>query len=119
MSEHLGAHGIPHIVLERHRVAERWRSERWVSLFAKGPAGHDRFPGMEFPDTAPDAFASKEQVADYFVACAGNIGAPIRCGVEVTSVRTHTDRPGFLVGTSQGTVGHASSWPRPDRSSGP
>ncbi|MGW4736399.1 FAD-dependent monooxygenase, partial [Streptomyces shenzhenensis] len=42
MSEHLRAHGIPHIVLERHRIAERWRSERWDSLVANGPAWHDR-----------------------------------------------------------------------------
>ncbi|MFJ5310053.1 flavin-containing monooxygenase [Streptomyces sp. NPDC088350] len=104
MSEHLGAHGIPHIVLERHRVAERWRSERWDSLVANGPAWHDRFPGMEFPGVAPDAFASKEQVADYFAAYAEKIGAPVRCGVDVTSVRRHTGRPGFLVETSEGSI---------------
>ena len=38
MSEHLGKLGIPHLVLERHRIAERWRSERWDSLVANGPA---------------------------------------------------------------------------------
>lgn len=104
MSEHLGAHGVPHIVLERHRVAGRWRSERWDSLVANGPAWHDRFPGMEFSDVAPDAFASKEQVADYFVAYAEKIGAPVRCGVEVTRVRRHTGRPGFRVETSEGPL---------------
>ena len=76
MSEHLGACGVPHLVLERHRIAERWRSERWDSLVANGPVWHDRFPGMEFLDLDPDAFASKEQVADYFVAYAEKIGAP-------------------------------------------
>ncbi|WP_244217654.1 FAD-dependent oxidoreductase, partial [Streptomyces carpinensis] len=104
MSEHLGAHGVPHVVLERHRIAERWRSERWDSLVANGPAWHDRFPGLEFPDVAPDAFASKEQVADYFVAYAEKIGAPIRCGVEVTSVRRHAGRAGFRVETSEGAI---------------
>lgn len=104
MSEHLGAHGIPHIVLERHRIAERWRSERWDSLVANGPAWHDRFPGLEFPDIAPDAFASKEKVADYFAAYAEKIAAPIRCGVEVTSVRRHHRRPGFQVETSEGVI---------------
>ena len=29
MSEHLSANGVPHLVLERYRIAERWRSERW------------------------------------------------------------------------------------------
>ncbi|SEM03357.1 flavin-containing monooxygenase [Streptacidiphilus jiangxiensis] len=104
MSEHLGAHGIPHVVLERHRIAERWRTERWDSLVANGPAWHDRFPGLEFADVAPDAFASKDQVAEYFSAYAEKIGAPIRCGVEVTSVRRHAGRPGFRVETSTGPI---------------
>lgn len=104
MSEHLGAHGIPHIVLERDRIAERWRSARWDSLVANGPAWHDRFPGLEFEGVAPDAFAPKEKVADYFVAYAEKIAAPIRCGVEVTSVRRHADRPGFRIETSEGII---------------
>lgn len=104
MSEHLGAHGVPHIVLERHRIAERWRSERWDSLVANGPAWHDRFPGLEFSEVDPDGFASKEQVADYLVAYAGKIGAPVRCGVEVTAVRRRAGRPGFRVETSEGSI---------------
>src|SRR5712675_3364776 len=104
MSEHLGACSVSHLVLERHRIAERWRSERWDSLVANGPAWHDRFPNMEFIDLDPDAFASKEQVADYFVAYAENIAAPIRCGVEVTSVTRHVGRPGFHAETTDGTV---------------
>src|ERR1700754_954811 len=86
MSEHLNRAGVPHLVLERGRIAERWRSARWDSLVANGPAWHDRFPGMEFRDLDPDGFAPKERVADYFAAYADKIGAPIRCGVEVTSV---------------------------------
>lgn len=38
MSDHLGKQGIPHVVLERSRIAERWRSERWEPLVANGPA---------------------------------------------------------------------------------
>ena len=29
MSEHLSKLGVPHLIVERHRIAERWRSERW------------------------------------------------------------------------------------------
>lgn len=104
MSEHLGKLGVQHVVLERHRIAERWRTERWDSLAANGPAWHDRFPSMEFADVAPDAFATKEQVADYFATYARMIGAPIRCGVEVTSVRKKAGEPGFRVQTSEGTI---------------
>lgn len=104
MSEHLTERGIPHLVLERSRIAERWRSERWDSLVANGPAWHDRFPGLEFDGLDPDGFASKDQVADYLAAYAEKIGAPIRCGVEVTSVRRNEGRPGFRVETSDGPL---------------
>ena len=95
MSEHLSECGRAAPRPGAHRIAERWRTERWDSLVANGPAWHDRFPGLEFVDVDPDAFASKEQVADYFVAYAEKIGAPIRCGVEVTSVRRNVGRPGL------------------------
>ena len=104
MSEHLSKCGVPHLVLERGRIAERWRSERWDSLVANGPAWHDRFPGMEFPGAHPDAFVAKEKVADYFVDYAGMIKAPIRCGVEVKEVRRNVGRPGFRVETSEGVI---------------
>ena len=104
MSEHLSKCDVPHVVLERHRIAERWRTERWDSLVANGPAWHDRFPGMEFPDTSPDSFVPKERVADYFVAYAKKIAAPIRCGVEVKKVQRNEGRPGFLVETSDGLM---------------
>jgi putative flavoprotein involved in K+ transport len=104
LSEHLSKSGVPHLVLERHRIAERWRSERWDSLVANGPAWHDRFPGMEFPDAEPEAFIAKEKVADYFVAYAEKIAAPIRCGVEVKSVTRNAGQPGFRVETSDGII---------------
>ena len=102
MSEHLSASGIPHLVVERYRVAERWRSERWDSLVTNGPAWHDCFPSLEFTGVDPDGFPSKEQVADYFVGYAEKIGAPVRCGVEVTSVVRHVGRQGFRVITTDG-----------------
>ena len=104
MSEHLSICKIPHLVVERNRIAERWRSERWDSLVANGPAWHDRFPNMEFADFDPNGYPSKEQVVDYFVAYAEMIKAPIRCGVEVKEVRRNNGRPGFRVETSDGII---------------
>ncbi len=104
MSEHLSAGKVPHLILERHRIAERWRSERWDSLVANGPAWHDRFPTLEFAGVDRDGFASKEQVVDYFEAYAEKIGAPIRCGVEVTSLQRDRGGSGFCVETTAGTI---------------
>ncbi|EPP0047855.1 flavin-containing monooxygenase [Pseudomonas aeruginosa] len=103
MSEHLSRLGVPHLVLERNRIAEAWRSGRWDSLVANGPAWHDRFPGMEF-DIDPDGFPGKDQVAAYFEAYAKKFDAPIRTGVEVRKVVRNVGRPGFTVDTSAGTI---------------
>ena len=103
MSEHLLKAGVSHLVLEKARIAERWRSCRWDSLVANGPAWHDRFPGLEFPSDA-DAFIPKEQVADYFVSYVKQLNSPVRCGVDVQRVTRLEGRAGFLVETSAGAI---------------
>jgi len=104
MSEHLSLMGVPHIVLERKRIAERWRSERWDSLVANGPAWHDRFPGLKFGDVSPEAFPAKERMAQYFEDYAAMLKAPVRTGVEVKQVERHVGSPGFKVTTSEGVI---------------
>lgn len=102
-SEHLSKHGIAHLVLERDRIAERWRTGRWDSLVANGPAWHDRFPGLAFGGD-PEAFPDKDRVVAYFEDYARQIAAPVRCGVEVTSLRRKTGSAGFRVETSAGPI---------------
>ncbi len=91
-------------MLEKQGIARARRSGRWDSLVANGPARHDRFPGMVFPDCPPDSFVGKEQVADYFAAYARSFNAPIRTGVEVYSAERLAGRPGFRIDTSQGVI---------------
>lgn len=104
MSAHLTAAGVAHVVLERRRIAESWRTRRWDSLVANGPAWHDRFPILEFPQTGPDGFPPKEEVAAYFEAVARSTNAPVRTGVEVTSVTRNPGQDGFVVETSEGAI---------------
>ena len=104
ISEHLGLAARPHIVLERDRIVENWRTARWDSLVANGPAWHDRFPSLVFKDTDPDAFPTKEGVVEYFTTYAKQIDAPIRCGVDVLKVTKNAGRSGFTVDTSEGAI---------------
>jgi putative flavoprotein involved in K+ transport len=104
MSEHLNRNGVPHVVVERRRIAERWRSERWDTLVANGPAWHDRFPGMTFADVDPDAFAPRQSIVDYLVAYAEKFAAEIRCGVEVERLRQSDAHSAFHVETSAGVI---------------
>jgi putative flavoprotein involved in K+ transport len=104
MSAHLTECGEPHLVVERHRIAERWRSERWDSLVANGPAWHDRFPARTFSHIDPDGFPSAAEVVNYFVGFAEQTSAPIRCGVEVTALHAKPDGSGFRAETSAGVI---------------
>ena len=36
MSYYLGQRGLEHVILERRRIAERWRSERWELALLSG-----------------------------------------------------------------------------------
>jgi putative flavoprotein involved in K+ transport len=104
MSEHLSRRALSHLVLERDRIAESWRSRRWDSLVANGPAWHDRFPGLIFSGIDQDSFASKERIVGYFEKYAEQIAAPLRCGVEVRALREKSDGSGLQAETTQGLI---------------
>ena len=103
-SEHLSKHGISHVVLEKNRIAERWRSQRWDSLVGNSPAWHDRFPGLKFEKFNDDDFVPKEDIADYFVAYVEKFNLPIREGVEVKKVTRRHGQAGFSIETSDRTL---------------
>ncbi len=64
MSSCLSRHGINHVVLERGRVGERWRSERWDSLRLLTPNWMTRLPGYSSVRVTfeIDADASDEEI---------------------------------------------------------
>lgn len=103
MSEHLTRLGISHVVSEKNRIAEAWRTRRWDSLVANGPCWHDRFPNMEF-NADPDAFVHHDQVAEYFEQYAKKFNLPIHTGVSVNKVYKSPNQLGYTVETSQGTL---------------
>lgn len=104
MSEHLGKGGVPHLVLEKARTAEAWRTGRWDNLVANGPAWHDRFPNLEFEGNHDDEFVTKDRFAQYLIDYAAMVKAPIREGVEVLSAERQSGQGGFHVKTSAGEI---------------
>ena len=104
MSEQLTKRGLPHLVFERHRIAERWRTERWDGLHANGPAWHDRLPLFPIAGADPNGFATRDQMVAYFVAYTERIAAPVRTGVTVTALRRKPDGTGFHAETSHGVI---------------
>ncbi|MSO99460.1 MAG: FAD-dependent oxidoreductase [Acetobacteraceae bacterium] len=104
MSHQLSKRGRPHLVLERHRIAERWRTERWDGLRFQTPNALVQLPDFPLPHTGPDGFASRDEIVDFIAAYASFIAAPVRCGVEVTALRRSDGAAGFMVETSGGRI---------------
>ena len=66
MSRSLADRGIEHVVLERGRVAERWRSERWDSLRLLTPNWQTRLPGFRYDGPDADGYMTMPEVVDFF-----------------------------------------------------
>lgn len=103
MSHRLKQRGLSHLVLERHRIAERWRSERWDGLKFQFPNKSVRLPDFPFPHSDPDAFASTDEIIKFIEAYAGFVAPPIRCGVAVMRLSQRDDE-GFIAETADGTI---------------
>jgi len=74
-----------HVVLERGRVGERWRSERWDSLALLTPNWMNALPGSA-PHPDADGFLSRTAFAGYLARYANSFGAPVVEGTSVLSV---------------------------------
>jgi putative flavoprotein involved in K+ transport len=84
LSHHLTASAHGHVVLERGRVGERWRSERWDSLTLLTPNWLNGLPGaVPLPD--PDGFLDRDGVIAYLESYGA--AAPVSEGTTVRRVR--------------------------------
>lgn len=100
MSFCLGRLGIDHVVIERGRIAERWRSERWDSLRLLTPNWMSRLPGWTWRGDDPDGFMTMPEVIEHLAGYARHAAAPVETGTAVHAVGR--DGAGFLVETSRG-----------------
>jgi putative flavoprotein involved in K+ transport len=101
MSWCLTDRGIDHVVLERGRVAERWRSERWDSLRLLTPNWMSRLPSWRYEGSDPDGYMTVPEVIGYLERYAHSFDAPVVGNTSVTSVDRHGE--GYEVSTTAGT----------------
>jgi putative flavoprotein involved in K+ transport len=93
--------GRDHLVLDRGRVAERWRSERWDSLRLLTPNWMSRLPGHHYRGLDPEGFMSSGELVDYLEDYARSFAAPVQGETTVARVARRGDR--YVVDTDQGT----------------
>jgi putative flavoprotein involved in K+ transport len=102
ISHELSHAGIEHVVLERGRVGETWRN-RWDSFCLVIPNWTVRLPGGRYSGEDPDGFMPKDDIVAHLVDYARGFGAPVREGVNVSTLDAAGDG-GFLLRTSSGEI---------------
>jgi len=100
MSRCLADRGVEHVVLERGRLGERWRTARWDSFRLLTPAWMMRLPGHSYDGWDAEAYLTVPELVRYLGDYARSFAAPVR---EMTTVtRVSRDGAGYLVGTDRG-----------------
>ena len=64
--------GIDHVVIERGRVANSWKTERWDSLRLLTPNWMTRLPGFGYAGPDPDGFMTMPEVTGFLDAYAAS-----------------------------------------------
>ena len=100
LSRCLSDAGVEHVVLERGRVAERWRSERWDSLRLLTPNWQSRLPGYHYTGPDPDGYMTMPEVVAYLEGYANQCGSVLETGTTVSRVARTDD--GYRVDTDGG-----------------
>ena len=100
VSRLLTDHGHEHVVLERGRLAERWRSERWDSLRLLTPNWMNRLPHWAFRGPDPNGFMTAAEFTGYLEAYARWSAAPVLEHRAVRAVESAGGR--FAVSTEDG-----------------
>jgi len=82
--------GREHVVLDRGRVGERWRTARWDSLRLLTPTWMTRLPQWHATGD-PDAFLSAGQFVQQLEEYAASFAAPVVSGTAVTTLTVGPD----------------------------
>ena len=104
MSHFLGRASRDHVVLERHKIGDRWQSERWDGLRFQYPNWSLRLPGKDYSGPDPDGYAPHHEIHRFLTDYASQIAAPVREGVAVSRLGVDLEGSGYSVQTSAGPM---------------
>ncbi|HEX9547864.1 MAG TPA: FAD-dependent monooxygenase, partial [Acidimicrobiales bacterium] len=83
--------GADHVVFDRGRVAETWRSRRWDSFCLVTPNWAVKLPGASYAGPEPDGFMSLAQLVAFLESWAGSFHPPVRENTHVSRLEADSD----------------------------
>jgi len=94
--------GRNHVVFEKGRIGETWRSQRWDSFRLNSPNSMNVLPGLDYAGPEPDGFWSRDEYIHYLQSYVDHWQIPVRTGITVVSVERAERGEGFIVRTRGG-----------------
>jgi putative flavoprotein involved in K+ transport len=101
VSRCLTEQGADHVIVERGRIAQRWRTARWESLRLITPNWMSRLPAWSYQGTDPDGYMAAPELVGYLEDYAGSFAAPVHENTTVELVEAYGG--GLRVVTGQRT----------------
>lgn len=102
MSYCLTEQGFDHVIFEKNRIAESWRSQRWDAFCLVTPNWQCLLPGFPYDGNDPHGFMQRDDIVQYIEAYAKSFNLPIKEGAEVSQVRKSRSQDVFELTTSIG-----------------
>lgn len=102
LSYYLTQQDREHVVLEKDRPGEAWRSQKWDSFTLVTPNRQMELPGFAYDGNDPHGFMTRDEVVQYIDEFIASFHPPLRLGVEAQSVQDTATGDGFTIETDAG-----------------
>jgi putative flavoprotein involved in K+ transport len=102
MSYLLKEKGVDHIILEKKKIADSWRSFRWDTFCLVTPNWQCNLPGYSYNGNDPYGFMVKDEIVEFLEGYASTFGPPIIEGVEVLEVSKNSGADWFAINSTNG-----------------
>ena len=96
--------GLRHRVVERGRIGETWRSQRWDSFRMNTPNAQTVMPGDRYDGADPEGFMTRDEFVALLEDFAGRHGLPVETDNPVTELALDAARGGYRLETARGPL---------------
>jgi putative flavoprotein involved in K+ transport len=103
-SHYLVQAGLRHCVLERSRIGETWRSQRWDAFRLNTPNWGSVMPGVGYDGPDPDGFMTRDEFVTLLEGFAARNRLPVETNTPVSELSLDGERGVYRLETPQGVL---------------
>ena len=104
VSYYLTQKGINHTVLERGKVGESWKSQRWDSFMLNSANSMSELPGDENTLGNRAGFLARDEFVDCLKAYTQKFELPVQTGITVTKISKGSTGENYHIQTTAGSM---------------